>query len=69
MYLKNHGINKNQLDSIFDTTKTFFDKPKSEKLKLEWESPESNRGYSAMGREKLSEKDKEGKAEEIKHLH
>ncbi|KAJ3122372.1 hypothetical protein HK100_012025 [Physocladia obscura] len=36
--------------------------------KISWESPESNRGYAAVGREKLTELDKEGRVEDIKTL-
>jgi len=54
IYLSNAGINRNTISNTFTWSKKFFDLPTEEKLKLAWETPESNRGYVAPGREKVS---------------
>jgi isopenicillin N synthase-like dioxygenase len=54
IYLSNAGIDKGTVSNTFAWSKKFFDLPTEEKLKLEWETPESNRGYVAPGREKVS---------------
>eukprot|EP00002_Diphylleia_rotans_P017152 TRINITY_DN3324_c0_g1_i2.p1 TRINITY_DN3324_c0_g1~~TRINITY_DN3324_c0_g1_i2.p1 ORF type:complete len:274 (-),score=65.24 TRINITY_DN3324_c0_g1_i2:237-1058(-) len=53
---------------MFDQSKQFFALPMEEKLPLEWECAESNRGYVPHGREKLTDLDKTGRVEEIKKL-
>ena len=55
IYLKNHPINLDILKHIFSMSANFFDQPKSEKLDLGWTTPEANRGYSAPGREKVTQ--------------
>eukprot|EP01102_Stenamoeba_stenopodia_P010893 TRINITY_DN331_c0_g2_i1.p1 TRINITY_DN331_c0_g2~~TRINITY_DN331_c0_g2_i1.p1 ORF type:complete len:386 (-),score=98.31 TRINITY_DN331_c0_g2_i1:66-1100(-) len=67
-YIKNYGIKSDIVKGIFDRSKWFFDQPFEEKLSIEWDNPESNRGYVAPGREKLSNLDIEGRAEEILKL-
>src|SRR5271156_3001659 len=54
IYLSNTGISQETVDNSFSWSKRFFALPIEEKMKLEWESPESNRGYVAPGREKVS---------------
>jgi len=54
IYLSNSGISQETVDNAFSWSKRFFALPIEEKMKLEWESPESNRGYVAPGREKVS---------------
>ncbi|KAJ3080225.1 hypothetical protein HK102_003209 [Quaeritorhiza haematococci] len=54
VYLVNHGIGKEKVVEVFKKSKEFFDLPLEEKNKLAWVSPESNRGYVAPGREKVS---------------
>ena len=60
MYLKNHGIPLSKVDNIFRYSAEFFAHPQEEKDKLAWYSAKANRGYTAHGREKvtqLTEKD------------
>jgi non-haem dioxygenase in morphine synthesis N-terminal len=54
VYLGNAGLPKGVVPNIFSWSKKFFDMPMEEKVKLAWETPESNRGYVAPGREKVS---------------
>ncbi|KAJ3139401.1 hypothetical protein HK100_011676, partial [Physocladia obscura] len=51
VYLRNHGIPEGDVARIFEASKAFFALDQSEKDKISWESPESNRGYVALGRE------------------
>ncbi|CAH0042606.1 unnamed protein product [Clonostachys rhizophaga] len=53
IYLQNHGIAPDAVRTAFATSARFFAEPDEDKLNLSWLSPESNRGYSARGREKL----------------
>jgi isopenicillin N synthase-like dioxygenase len=54
VYLKDVGLPKNAVSNAFSWSRRFFDLPTEEKIKLAWETPESNRGYVAPGREKVS---------------
>ena len=54
VYLCNTGLPSGAVASVFSWSKRFFDLPTEEKAKLAWETPESNRGYVAPGREKVS---------------
>ncbi|KAF4953720.1 hypothetical protein FSARC_12326 [Fusarium sarcochroum] len=55
IYLKNHPVLSNDLKHAFDLSARFFDQPLENKMKVVWTTPEANRGYSAPGREKVSE--------------
>ncbi|KAJ3217360.1 hypothetical protein HDU67_008062 [Dinochytrium kinnereticum] len=55
VYLANHGIGEDVLGKVFEKSKRFFELPLSEKEKIAWETPESNRGYVAPGREKVTQ--------------
>ncbi|KAJ3027834.1 UNVERIFIED_CONTAM: hypothetical protein HDU68_003035, partial [Siphonaria sp. JEL0065] len=68
IYLTNHGIPDDTIANMFQLSKEYFAKDLADKLSLEWESAEANRGYVGLGKEKLSDLDKEGRAEEIKAL-
>ena len=54
VYLGNTGLPSGQVSNVFSWSKRFFDLPMEEKVKMAWETPESNRGYVAPGREKVS---------------
>jgi len=54
IYLDNTGLPKGVVQNAFSWSRRFFDLPMEEKSKLAWETPESNRGYVAPGREKVS---------------
>ncbi|GAA5822175.1 hypothetical protein JCM11251_004881 [Rhodosporidiobolus azoricus] len=46
---------KSQVAEAFSKTQKFFDLPVEVKDRLEWESPESNRGYVRQGRERVTQ--------------
>jgi isopenicillin N synthase-like dioxygenase len=54
VYLKDVGIPKDVVSNAFDWSRRFFELSVQEKLMVAWETPESNRGYVAPGREKVS---------------
>jgi len=54
VYLCNTGLPSGAVSNVFSWSKRFFDLSTEEKKKLAWETPESNRGYVAPGREKVS---------------
>ncbi|KAF4585675.1 thymine dioxygenase [Ophiocordyceps camponoti-floridani] len=56
IYLKNHPIPADVLSRIFSRSADFFALPTAEKQVLGWTTPQANRGYSALGREKTSMK-------------
>ncbi|GAA6058855.1 hypothetical protein JCM10212_002799 [Sporobolomyces blumeae] len=58
-------IPKAQVEQAFEATKRFFDLPFDVKDQLEWECPESNRGYVRQGRERVTQATS---AEEIQKL-
>ncbi|KAJ1536097.1 hypothetical protein HK405_015383, partial [Cladochytrium tenue] len=53
--LRGHGLDTSLLQRVYNHAAKFFALPMSEKMKLEWESPEANRGYSELGREKVTQ--------------
>eukprot|EP00762_Andalucia_godoyi_P006077 ANDGO_00398.mRNA.1 UPF0676 protein C1494.01 len=53
VYIVNHGVPKDLRNRAFSESKGFFDLSMTQKLNMGWTSPESNRGYSALGREQL----------------
>ena len=55
LYLQNHGIPKETMSKVFQKSAEFFRRPQREKDSLSWTTPESNRGYVASGREKVSQ--------------
>ncbi|KAM0275102.1 hypothetical protein ACHAQH_007539 [Verticillium albo-atrum] len=55
IYLKNHPITQPTLARTFAASASFFTQPDEAKLALGWTTPEANRGYSAPGREKVSQ--------------
>jgi isopenicillin N synthase-like dioxygenase len=54
VYLKNHGIPKDQIDAVFAHSAKFFALPQAEKDALAWYDAAANRGYTTLGREKTS---------------
>ncbi|KAG5935533.1 hypothetical protein E4U60_003119 [Claviceps pazoutovae] len=55
IYLKNHPIPAHVLQRIFTRSANFFALDDETKLRLQWTTPEANRGYSSPGREKVSQ--------------
>ncbi|KAI8721076.1 Fe2OG dioxygenase domain-containing protein [Fusarium sp. LHS14.1] len=55
IYLKNHHVPAESLKRAYSLSAKFFDQPTEKKLKVNWTTPEANRGYSAPGREKVSQ--------------
>lgn len=54
IYLKDHGIPSTTVDTVFAHSAKFFARSKEEKDKLAWYSAAANRGYTAEGREKVT---------------
>lgn len=54
IYLKNHPIPIDVVEETFKSSAKFFTRNQEEKDSLGWTTPESNRGYVAHGREKVS---------------
>lgn len=55
LYLQNHGIPKERITKAFSESASFFRRPQSQKDALSWTTPQSNRGYVASGREKVTQ--------------
>lgn len=55
LYLQNHDISSEQVSLAFSESAQFFQRPQSQKDELQWTSPDSNRGYVASGREKVTQ--------------
>lgn len=55
IYLKNHGIPRSQISTVFASSAAFFARPQPQKDSLAWYSPAANRGYTAHGREKVTQ--------------
>ena len=55
VYLKNHAIPAARLRHAFSRSAGFFAQPPPAKEALGWTTPQANRGYSAPGREKVSQ--------------
>lgn len=54
VYLKGLPITKEYRKHVFDMSATYFRLPTETKMSHCWTTPEANRGYSAMGREKTT---------------
>jgi len=66
VYLKNHGIPKETVSRVFSESAKFFARPKEQKNTLSWTTPESNRGYVAQGREKVTDLTDKEEVEKLK---
>lgn len=55
IYLRNHGLSPESVSNAFSHSAKFFARSKEEKDKLAWYSARANRGYSAQGREKVTD--------------
>lgn len=66
IYLRNTGVPSDAISNVFSWSKRFFDLPMEEKMELAWETPESNRGYVAPGREKVSRLSSQEEIEKIR---
>ncbi|KAK3332497.1 hypothetical protein B0T19DRAFT_439331 [Cercophora scortea] len=55
IYLKNIPITAETRSHVFGTSAKLFRLPLEEKLTYGWTTPEANRGYSAPGREKVTQ--------------
>ena len=59
LYLTAHSIPPSTLTRIFSLSADLFARPLAQKEALAWTTPESNRGYSRMGQEKVSNFEKD----------
>ncbi|OIW33306.1 thymine dioxygenase [Coniochaeta ligniaria NRRL 30616] len=55
IYLSGLPITEETRTHVFGTSAKFFDQPLDDKMAIAWTTPEANRGYSAPGREKVSQ--------------
>ncbi|KAK4460259.1 hypothetical protein QBC42DRAFT_107547 [Cladorrhinum samala] len=55
IYLKNTPITPETRKHVFETSAKFFELPGETKLSHAWTTPQANRGYSAPGREKVTQ--------------
>ncbi|KAL1903488.1 hypothetical protein Sste5346_000115 [Sporothrix stenoceras] len=55
IYLKNTPIAPETRKHVFDMSANFFSLPLDDKMAVGWTTPEANRGYSAPGREKVTQ--------------
>ena len=55
-YVKNHGIPKNHLVTVFPEIRRFFDLPIEEKMKIHIGKSNIFRGYTPLGKELTNEK-------------
>lgn len=53
-YLKSHGIPPSVVSQVFAASAHFFARPQTQKDELGWTTPQSNRGYVAVGRELIA---------------
>ena len=66
IYLKNHSIPADTLKQVFSMSASFFDQTKDAKMDVCWTTPEANRGYSAPGREKVTQLQDAGEVEKVR---
>ncbi|KAI9652945.1 MAG: hypothetical protein M1831_006274 [Alyxoria varia] len=66
IYLSHHPIPPATIRRIFSLSTSFFSRPQSEKDALAWTTPESNRGYSRMGQEKVTNLEDKNQVEELR---
>ncbi|KAH9942547.1 Clavaminate synthase-like protein [Amylocystis lapponica] len=57
IYLDKHGIPDDMVQHAFRKSAEFFRLPINLKSKLAWDDPRSNRGYVALGRERVTQSD------------
>ncbi|KAL5612647.1 hypothetical protein BROUX41_004258 [Berkeleyomyces rouxiae] len=55
IYLQNVPITPESRDAAFAMSARFFELPMKDKMALVWSTPQANRGYSAFGREKVTD--------------
>jgi len=55
VYLSGHGIPPATIQKTFEKSAEFFRLPSDIKQRLEWEDPRANRGYVAIGRERVTQ--------------
>lgn len=68
IYLKNHGIPRSTVSTVFSNSAKFFARPQEEKDKLAWYSAAANRGYVTQGREKLVVLEETGTEAEMRKI-
>jgi isopenicillin N synthase-like dioxygenase len=66
IYLSNIPITQETRQRVFGKSANFFTLPLDNKLSLSWTTPEANRGYSAPGREKVTQETDITKVEEMR---
>jgi isopenicillin N synthase-like dioxygenase len=67
IYLSNIPISEETRSHVFGTSARFFDQTLEDKMAKCWTTPEANRGYSAPGREKVSQLTDSAEVERIRN--
>lgn len=67
IYLSNIPITEETRTRVFGASAKFFDQPAEDKMAKCWTTPEANRGYSAPGREKVSQLTDPAEVERIRN--
>jgi isopenicillin N synthase-like dioxygenase len=66
IYLSSIPISRETRSHVFDMSARFFQLDDAAKLSLGWTTPEANRGYSAPGREKVTQETDPSKVEVLR---
>ncbi|KAF2462048.1 hypothetical protein BDY21DRAFT_330338 [Lineolata rhizophorae] len=66
IYIKKHGISPETVSTVFSQSASFFARPQAQKDALAWTTPESNRGYVAHGREKVTQLESRGDVDALR---
>jgi len=66
IYLKNHGIAPATVANTFKESAAWFTRPQEQKDALAWYSAKANRGYTAHGREKVTQLKDKGDVEALR---
>ncbi|KAL9073179.1 MAG: hypothetical protein Q9157_004821 [Trypethelium eluteriae] len=66
IYLKNHPIPPDVVEAVFAQSARFFTRPKAQKEALAWTTARANRGYSALGQEKVTQLTDRGEIEKLR---
>jgi isopenicillin N synthase-like dioxygenase len=66
IYLSNIPISRSTRAHVFGKSADFFTLPLDKKLDLSWTTPQANRGYSAPGREKVTQETDIAEVEKIR---
>ncbi|KAH7887559.1 hypothetical protein F5I97DRAFT_1925999 [Phlebopus sp. FC_14] len=55
VYLTGHGVAREMIDNVYKKSSEFFNLPAEVKDRVAWDNPRANRGYVAVGRERVTQ--------------